>query len=130
VPVALLKWVDAPESLPRGGKIAMIVGDLGKTGPFTGRLTMPGGYRILPHTHPTDENITVLSGKLRVAGGAVWDDKALNELTPGSYANLPAGRPHYMTAVGTTVIQVHGMGPLVLEYLNPADDPSKAPQKK
>jgi ketosteroid isomerase-like protein len=124
-PAALMKWTDAPASLPPGAKAAMIVGDLARSGPFTGRLTMPDGYRILPHTHPTDENVTVLSGTLRIGPGAVWDDKVLNDLAPGSYANLSAGRPHFMVAKGTTVIQVHGIGPLVLDYVNPADDPTK-----
>jgi hypothetical protein len=32
---------------------------------------------------------------------------------------------HYAAAKGETVIQVHGVGPFVVNYVNPADDPSK-----
>ena len=125
VPAALVKWVDAPASLPKGAKLATIVGDITKPGPFTVRLDVPDGYRIPPHQHHTDENVTVLSGTFRIARGSTWDDKALNNLTGGSYANLAADSPHFMEAKGRTVLQLHGMGPFGATYVNPADDPSK-----
>jgi hypothetical protein len=58
--------------------------------------------------------------------GTTWDDKALGDFAPGSYANMAATMPHYAMAKGTTVVQVHGIGPFVVNYVNPADDPSKA----
>ena len=36
---------------------------------------------------------------------------------------------HYAWATGETVVQVHGMGPFKLFYVNPADDPSNAAAK-
>lgn len=36
---------------------------------FTLRLRMPEGYRIMPHWHPADEHVTVVSGALRVGHG-------------------------------------------------------------
>ena len=125
VPIATVKWVDAPDSLPKGAKVASIEGDFTKPGPFTVRLDVPSGYRIPPHQHPTDEHITVLSGTFRVARGDTWNDAALNDLTAGSFANLGAHQPHFMEAKGRTILQVHGMGPFVADYVNPADDPSK-----
>jgi hypothetical protein len=85
---------------------------------------MPDGYKIAPHTHPTDEHVTVLSGVFRAAMGKTWDDKALGDFAPGSYANMAATMPHYAMAKGATVVQVHGVGPFVVNYVNPADDPS------
>lgn len=124
-PAAAVKWMDAPPFLPKGAKLAVLVGDPGKPEPFTVRLQMPDGYKIPPHTHPTDEHVTVLSGTFRAAMGAKWDDKALGDFAPGSYANMAASMPHYATAKGATVVQVHGVGPFVVNYVNPADDPSK-----
>ena len=125
VPGAAVKWMDAPPSLPKGAKLAVISGDPGMPEPFTLRLQVPNGYRIAPHTHPTDEHVTVLSGTFAAAMGKTFDEKALGDLGAGSYAVMTAGMPHYAMARGTTVVQVHGMGPFVLNYVNPADDPSK-----
>lgn len=125
VPAAAVKWMDAPPFLQKGAKLAVISGDPGKPEPFTIRLQMPDGYKIAPHTHPTDEHVTVLSGVFRAAMGTTWDDKALGDFAPGSYANMATGMAHYAAAKGATVVQVHGVGPFVLTYVNPADDPSK-----
>lgn len=128
-PVALaaadVKWMDAPPSLPAGAKLAVISGNPGLPEPFTIRLQMPDGYKIAPHTHPTDEHVTVMSGTLRAAMGSTWDDKALGDFPAGSYANMATGMAHYVIAKGATVVQVHGIGPFVVNYVNPADDPSK-----
>jgi hypothetical protein len=37
---------------------------------------------------------------------------------------------HYARAQGHTVVQVSGMGPFAMTYVNPADDPSKKPAAK
>ena len=124
-PAAAVKWGDVPPFLPKGAKLAVLVGDPSKPEPFTIRLQMPDGYKIAPHTHPTDEHVTVLSGTFRAAMGEKWDDKALGDFAPGSYANMAASMPHYAVAKGATVVQVHGVGPFVVNYVNPADDPSK-----
>ena len=125
VPAPAIKWVDPPPSVPPGAKLAVISGDPGKPEMFTIRLQFPNGYKIAPHWHPTDEHVTVLSGTFAAAMGKAWDDKALANLPAGSYAVMAATMPHYGTARGATVVQVHGMGPFVLNYVNPADDPSK-----
>ncbi|MBY0493078.1 MAG: DUF4440 domain-containing protein [Cyanobacteria bacterium] len=126
VPAASVKWMDAPPFLPKGAKLAVLIGDPSKPEPFTIRLQMPDGYKIAPHTHPTDEHVTVLSGTFRAAMGPKWDDKALTDFAPGSYANMAATMAHHAQAKGATVVQVHGVGPFVVNYVNPADDPSKA----
>ena len=117
--------MDVPPFLPKGAKLAVLVGDPSQPAPFTIRLQMPDGYKIAPHTHPTDEHVTVMSGTFRAAMGSKWDDKALGDFAPGSYANMAATMPHYAMAKGMTVVQVHGVGPFVVNYVNPADDPSK-----
>jgi ketosteroid isomerase-like protein len=125
MPAASIKWMDAPPFLNPGAKLAVISGDPSKPEPFTIRLQMPNGYKIAPHTHPTDEHVTVMSGTFAAAMGKTWDDKALGDFAAGSYANMAATMPHYAQAKGATVVQVHGVGPFVVDYVNPADDPSK-----
>jgi ketosteroid isomerase-like protein len=125
MPASSIKWMDAPPFLPKGAKLAVLIGDPSQPAPFTIRLQMPDGYKIAPHTHPTDEHVTVMSGTFRAAMGTKWDDKALGDFAPGSYANMAATMPHYAMAKGVTVVQVHGVGPFVVNYVNAADDPSK-----
>ena len=63
-----LKWADAPSVGP-GAKIAVIEGPLDKPLPFTFRLKLPAGLKVAPHTHPTFERVTVISGTFHFAHG-------------------------------------------------------------
>jgi len=121
-----VKWMDGPPSLPPGAKIAILEGDPAKPGPFTIRLQAPDGYKIAAHTHPTDERVTVISGTFHMGMADKFDEAAGHEMVPGSFALMPAGTKHFAWATGETVVQVHGTGPFVINYVNPADDPRNA----
>ncbi|HXT70612.1 MAG TPA: DUF4440 domain-containing protein [Vicinamibacterales bacterium] len=125
VAASALTWGDPPPSLPSGAKLAVVSGDPSKPGPFVVRLQMPAAYRISPHWHPGDENVTVLSGTLAIGMGDTWDEAKMQAQSAGGFFALPAKMPHSALAKTAATIQVHGMGPLVLNYVNPADDPSK-----
>jgi hypothetical protein len=122
---AEMTWGDPPPTLPTGAKMAVVNGDPTKAEPFTVRAQMPAGYKIAPHWHPTDEHVTVISGTFAFGMGKAFDQGAMKDLGPGGYATMSATMPHYAMAKTPAVIQVHGMGPLVLNYVNPADDPAK-----
>jgi quercetin dioxygenase-like cupin family protein len=117
------KWGPAPAVFPAGADMAVLAGNPGEKGEYTVRLRMPSGYKIAPHTHPTDENLTIISGTFKVGMGKTFDAKGMMTLPTGGFATAPANMAHYATAVGATVVQVHGMGPFVLTYVNPADMP-------
>jgi ketosteroid isomerase-like protein len=121
-----LTWGDGPPSLPPGAKLAVISGDPGKPAPYTVRLQFPAGYKIAAHSHPTDENVTVLSGTMALGMGDKFDDAALKTAPAGGYALLPAKMNHFAMAKTAATIQVHGVGPFQVNYVNPADDPSNA----
>jgi quercetin dioxygenase-like cupin family protein len=118
-------WGDAPPVLPKGAKFAVLSGDPSKDGIFVIRLKMPAGYRVAPHWHPTDEHVTVLDGTLAIGMGETLDEMKAKSLPAGGYALLPATMRHYAIATTAVTIQVSGMGPFVLNYVNSADDPSK-----
>lgn len=121
-----LKWGPAPPSLPPGAQVAVLAGDPSKEGaPFTMRAKMPDGYTVPPHWHPTDENVTVLQGTLLVGRGTKIEADALEILPAGSYMRMPKTMRHYARAKGETILQVHGVGPFAVNYVNPADDPRK-----
>jgi ketosteroid isomerase-like protein/quercetin dioxygenase-like cupin family protein len=123
---AKITWGPAPPSLPAGAKMAVISGDPSQSVPFVIRAQLPAGYTIAPHWHPTDEHVTVVSGTFAFGMGDTLDKAAMQDLPSGGYALMPAQMRHYALAKTATTIQVHGMGPLVINYVNPADDPSQA----
>jgi quercetin dioxygenase-like cupin family protein len=89
------------------------------------RLKMPAGYKIAPHWHPTDEHVTVLAGTFSLGMGDTFDKAAMKDLPAGGYVLLPAEMRHYAMARTAATVQVSGPGPFALNYVNPADDPSK-----
>jgi quercetin dioxygenase-like cupin family protein len=121
---ASASWADAPPSLPPGMKMAVVAGDPGKAGPFVIRAQMPAGYKIAPHWHPGDENVTVLSGTAAMGMGDTWDESKMQTVAAGGYVAIPAQMHHMFLAKTAVTIQVHGTGPFVVNYVNPADDPS------
>jgi hypothetical protein len=120
-----LAWGDAPPSLPAGAKIAVVSGDPSKPGPFVVRVQVPAGYKIMPHWHPGDENLTIFTGTVKLGMGDKWDESKMQEVGPNGYAGLPAEMRHFFMAKSAATFQLHGMGPLVVNYVNPQDDPSK-----
>jgi len=125
---AELKWGNPPPSLKPGAQFAVVAGNPGEKGLFTIRLRMPAGYRVAPHWHPTDEHVTVLSGVWAVGMGETFDEKAMKELPAGGYGAMPAEMRHFALAKTEVVVQVHGLGPFVVNYVNPADDPQHRPK--
>jgi len=123
-----LEWKDLP-SIP-GAKIALLEGPMNEAVPFTARIKGKD-IKIPPHTHPGIEHVTVISGEFGMGLGEKWDDKGLHTLKAGDMMIMQPNTPHYAKSKGETVLQVHGMGPWKVVYVNPADDPAnKAAAKK
>jgi quercetin dioxygenase-like cupin family protein len=120
-----IKWQSGPASLPQGGKVALLEGDPAKEGLFTLRLSLPDGYKIPPHSHPAVEHVTVISGTFQIGMGDKFDESKLNPMTSGTFGFLAPNMNHFAMAKGNTVIQLHGVGPWQINYVNPADDPRK-----
>jgi hypothetical protein len=124
-----LKWGDAPRSLPAGAKLAVLSGDPAKPGLFIVHLRLPANYKIPAHWHPTDENISVVSGAFGVGMGDKLDVAQLKTLEPGGFVSLPAKMHHYAMAKKETIIELTSMGPFQINYVNPADDPTRTSSK-
>lgn len=118
-------WAPAPPVLPPGAKAAVLEGDPKQEGPFTMRVSFPDGYRIPPHFHPAAERVTVVEGTFQLGLGDKFDQSALSSLPAGSYVSMQPGTHHFARAQGKTVVQINGVGPWKLTYVNPADNPQK-----
>ncbi len=119
-----LKWADVP-SLPPGAKIAVIEGPPTEAVPFTFRLKFPANYTIPAHSHPAIEHVTVISGTLNMGTGDKLDEAKTHALPIGSVAIMLAKTNHFGWTKEETIVQVHGVGPWGVTWVNPADDPRK-----
>jgi quercetin dioxygenase-like cupin family protein len=118
-----LEWTAAPSVGP-GAMIAVIEGDLKAAEPFTFRLKVPANSKIGVHTHPVAERVTVISGTFYFATGDKADPAMTKAYQAGDILIIPAGMPMYATTKDQeAVLQLHGIGPWGLSYLDPADDP-------
>jgi mannose-6-phosphate isomerase-like protein (cupin superfamily) len=121
-----VKFGPAPPFLPPGAQMAVLEGDpMAASGDYTIRLKMPTGYKVSPHWHPKRENVSVLSGTLKVGMGDKFDADHMMSFPAGSFAYLDPDMHHYAMSEGATVIQIHGMSPAQLNYIDPKDDPSR-----
>ena len=119
------QWGPAPPMLSPGAEIAVLAGNPGGTGAYTVRLKFPANYAIPAHSHPTDENVVIVSGALTFGMGDTLTKGAAGNktLSPGGYALMPAGMNHYAYTSGETTIVLYGQGPVEFKYVNAADDP-------
>lgn len=122
-PAADVTFGAGPPHLPPGAGLAVMSGNPGEAGLYVLRLKFPAGYDIPPHIHPQDELVTVISGALGVAMGDMLDRDAAPMLSAGSFVDLPANTAHYAWAEEVTVVQVAGMGPFAITYVQDGDDP-------
>jgi quercetin dioxygenase-like cupin family protein len=116
-------WAPGPGSLPPGAQFAVIEGDPTQAGPFTMRLSFPAGYRIPAHSHPAIEHITVLSGVFGIGTGDALDTSKGRAMAAGSFVVMPVGHNHFAWTDEATEVQLHGIGPWGITYVDPADDP-------
>ena len=121
------KWGPAPPFLPPGAEIVVLEGNPMAAAPYSVRLKFPANYDVPAHSHPTDENVTVVSGTLYMGMGDKLDRKAGKGVTVGGFAQAPAKVNHFaFTKSGPVTIVLHGIGPVEFNYVNPADDPRNA----
>ena len=73
-------WQPAPPSMPPGPKVAVLHGDPAKEGYFVMRLKAPDGFKVPPHYHPSDENLTILQGTFMIGTGEKADPAGLKPL--------------------------------------------------
>ncbi|MDQ6799674.1 MAG: cupin domain-containing protein [Acidobacteriota bacterium] len=120
-------WGPAPPLLPSGTQIAVLAGDPTKATPFTIRLKFPANYAIPAHSHPTDENVVIVSGALTFGMGDKLTKRAASNTTlgAGGFALMPANMNHFAYTTRESTIVVFGQGPVEFKDVNPADDPRK-----
>jgi quercetin dioxygenase-like cupin family protein len=101
---------------PMAGDVELLLGDPDSAGPFVMRIHELPGTIVPPHTHPVDENVTVVQGTWWFGLGERYDSTALHQLPAGAYAFVPAGRPMFAASPTDAIVQVSGMGPFHIAW--------------
>ena len=118
-----LEWKPFP-AFPPSVRLAIIVGHPSEAGPYTIRVRVPHGVKLMPHRHPEDRVYTVMSGVFYIGLGDRFDPDKLQAYPPGSVIVLPGNTPHFHWAKSSEyVTQVNAIGPLGIEYVNATVDP-------
>jgi hypothetical protein len=106
-----MKWSPQGSLALPGLEQVSLVGDPSKPGPYTIRLKFPAGFKLAPHTHPDQREVTILSDTWYTGYGEQADPALLKALPAGSFYTEPANLPHFVEVRDAVVIQVSGIGP-------------------
>lgn len=116
-PAPVSAWTDGVKFTPMGATnpgafSATLDGSTNAAGPYTIRVRIEKGGKILPHTHPDTRVITVVAGELCYGFGTTFDPDACKLYPEGSYFTVPGNAPHYgYGKTGDAVYQESGVGP-------------------
>jgi hypothetical protein len=111
-------------AFPPSARLAIVVGQPLREGPYTVRVKLPSDVKLMPHSHPEDRVYTVISGIFYIGLGDEFDAEKLQAYPPGSVIILPGNTPHFDWAKsGEYITQVTAIGPLGLKYIDAKDDP-------
>jgi quercetin dioxygenase-like cupin family protein len=120
-----IDWQPFP-AFPPSVRLAVVVGEPAKPAPYTIRVKVPNGVKLMPHRHSEDRVYTVISGVFYIGLGDQFDPDKLQAYPPGSVVVLPGDTAHFHWAKsGEYITQVTATGPLGLEYISAEDDPRK-----
>lgn len=112
-----VRWF-APPYYNDGRQRAQLFGDSSKGGAWVDRVKIPSGKRVLAHTHPQDELVTVIDGTWYLGEGERFDSAKLKGFPAGSFIVIPAGVPHFVAAKeGSVIVQLSGTDVFRTDYL-------------
>ena len=112
-----VRWF-TPPYYTDGRERAHLLGDSNQDGAWIDRAKIPAGKRVLAHTHPQDEPVTVIEGTWYLGEGTKFNSANLKAYPAGSFILIPAGVPHFVTATDSDVIiQLSGNGKFDTDYV-------------
>ncbi|MFY9560640.1 MAG: cupin domain-containing protein [Terriglobales bacterium] len=112
-----VRWF-TPSYYTDGRERAHLLGDSSQGGAWIDRVRIPAGKRVLAHTHPQDELVTVIEGTWYLGEGTKFNSTNLKGYPAGSFILIPAGVPHFVAAKdGTVIVQLDGNGKFHTDYV-------------
>src|SRR5262249_13148417 len=89
-----IDWKPFP-AFPPSVRLAVVVGRPSEPGPYTIRVKVPSGVKLMPHRHPEDRVYTVISGVFYIGLGDQFDGDKVKAFPPGSVVVLPGNTAHF-----------------------------------
>src|SRR6266498_4846543 len=83
-----VRWF-TPPYYTDGRERAQLLGDSSQGGVWIDRAKIPAGKRVLAHTHPQDEPVTVIEGTWYLGEGSKFDPTTLKAYPAGSFILSP-----------------------------------------
>jgi quercetin dioxygenase-like cupin family protein len=112
-----VQWF-TPSYYKDGRQRAQLLGDSSRDGAWVDRVKIPSGRRVIAHTHPHDEVVTVIEGTWYLGEGERFDPAKLKGYPAGSFIVIPAGVPHFLAAKdGVVIVQLSGTRKFGTDYL-------------
>ena len=112
-----VRWF-TPPYYTDGRERAQLLGDSSQGGAWIDRAKIPAGKRVLAHTHPQDELVTVIEGTWYLGEGTKFNSTKLKGYPAGSFILIPAGVPHFVAATeGDVIIQLSGNRKFQTDYV-------------
>jgi quercetin dioxygenase-like cupin family protein len=122
-----LEWSDGPASIPAGAKFVLLEGDPAGDGIFAMRVFLPPKYVIPFHWHDADERVTVLEGSVEIGIGETKESAFITRFQRDGYYVTPPPLRHFVRAGPEgCVLQLTGLGPWTIHYVDKKDDPRDA----
>ena len=87
-----IDWKPFP-AFPPSIRLGVVVGQPSEPGPYTMRVKVPHGEKLMPHKHPEDRVYTVISGTFYIGLGDEFDASKLEAYRPGAVLILPGNTP-------------------------------------
>jgi len=107
-----------PSYYSDGRQRAQLLGDSSQGGAWVDRVKIPANRRVLAHTHPQDELITVIEGTWYLSEGTKFNSTNLKGYPAGSFIVIPAGVPHFVaTRESSVIVQLNGNGKFRTDYV-------------
>ncbi|MHB1949210.1 MAG: cupin domain-containing protein [Gammaproteobacteria bacterium] len=117
-----LQW-GSFDAFPPGAQAAILTGDPRENGYFMIRVKIPPHYKIPPNWQTVKVYATVLEGSYSIGVGNKFNPKTGKTLPSTGSVIIPANTHLYYWSNNGAVLEIHGIGPWDIHYVNPADDP-------
>jgi len=112
------QWRPCPPNLPAGCEVAILDGHPKKAGLFTVRFNTMQEFIMPAHSHPKDERVTVIKGRVAVGFGRDATRAAADEFVAGDYYINARDEIHKVWIDSGSIVQITGIGPWVVDYVD------------
>lgn len=112
------QWKPCPPKLKKGcDGVFILDGSPKKENLYNVRYKLNTAFIMPPHTHPKDERVTIIKGKMAIAFGKNAKRKDAKVFGPGDYYINARNQIHTVWVVKPAVIQITGIGPWEAHFI-------------